>query len=62
MLTVISFSMKGKYHYEFFAYTDNLCYGRMLIGSGRTESEARREARMAGKGVFVIERHRVANR
>lgn len=47
------------YHYEWFAYTDNLCWGRMLLGRSKSRSEAERIARAANKGCYVIEKHRV---
>ncbi len=50
-----------KYHYEYFAYTDNLCYGRLLIGQGRTRTEAAMKAQWSGKGCYAIEMHRVYN-
>ena len=48
-----------KYHYEFVAYTDNLCYGRMEIARGRSKAEVDRLAWKARKGAYVIERQRV---
>ena len=48
-----------KYHYEYAAYTDNLCYGRMLLGKGRTRSETLAIGQWANKGVFTIEKYRV---
>lgn len=48
-----------KYHYEWFAYTDNLNYGRLLLGKGKSEREARLIGRCANKGCFIVERHRV---
>lgn len=51
--------MARKYHYEYFAYTCNLNYGRMQIGHGRTRTEASIEAQWAGKGVYQIEKRRV---
>ena len=50
---------KRKYHYEYAAYTDNLCYGRMLICQDRSLSYVRAQAVWAGKGVYVIEKVRV---
>ena len=47
---------KRKYHYEYAAYTDNLCYGRQLIARDRNRSYV---AMLANKGAFVIERERV---
>ena len=53
--------MKGQYHYEYAAYTDNLCYGRILICRGRDRQHVERTALNSGKGCYVIERVRVAN-
>lgn len=50
-----------KYHYEYFAYTDNLNYGRLYLGKAETSGEAHRIGLQANKGVFVVERHRVYN-
>lgn len=49
----------NKYHYEYAAYTDNLCYGRVFLGRGRTHSEAYQIGLAANKGVFVVEKIRV---
>ena len=49
----------AKYHYEFFAYTDNLNYGRLFLGSSRDYRAAKLIARSANKGCYVIEKHRV---
>ena len=49
----------AKYHYEHFAYTDNMNYGRMLIGHDRSRAVVRRMAIWANKGCYRIERHRV---
>lgn len=48
-----------KYHYEWFAYTDNLNYGRVFLGMDRSYRMAKFIARSANKGCFVIEKHRV---
>lgn len=48
-----------KYHYEYFAYSDNLCYGRLLLGQSRVLAEAHWAGILANKGAFVIEKHRV---
>lgn len=48
-----------KYHYEYFAYTDNLCYGHMLIGQFSSMGIAEFYANLANKGCYVIEKHRV---
>lgn len=50
------------YHYEYFVYTDNLCYGRMFLGKDRSKSAARAIGRWANKGCFTIEKHRVMNK
>lgn len=49
----------GKYHYEYAVFTDNLCWGRMYLGKGRTRSEAQFIGRWANKGVFIIKKQRV---
>ena len=51
--------MAGKYHYEYFAYTCNMCYGRMLLAQSRSRSMASVEAQWANKGCYQIEKHRV---
>lgn len=51
--------MKRKYHYEYAAYTDNLCWGRMMIVQGRSEVEVRMKADLSGKGAYRIERIKV---
>ena len=50
-----------KYHYEWFVYTDNLNYGRMLLVHYRKKSQARVHANNLSfhYGVLSIERHRV---
>ena len=50
---------KRKYHYEYAAYTDNLCYGRQLIVQDRSKSYVEHVAWNSKKGVYVIERVRV---
>ena len=50
---------KKKYHYEYAAYTDNLCYGRQLIVQDSSRAYVERMAFRARKGVYVIERVRV---
>lgn len=50
---------KRKYHYEYAAYTNNLCYGRQLICQDRSLSYVRAQAVLAGKGVYVIAKVRV---
>lgn len=52
---------RKKYHYEFFLYTDNLCWGRILLGKGLTREEAIRNARPGNYGCTVVEKHRVYN-
>lgn len=51
--------MIGHYHYEYAAYTDNLCWGRMLIAQGRDLSSVRMKADLSGKGAYRIERVKV---
>lgn len=51
----------GKYHYEWFVYTDNLCYGRMFLGKDLSKTEAYRIGKNANRGVFVLEKKRVYN-
>ena len=53
--------MKSNYHYEYECRTDNLCYGGILIGRFRSESEARSAGLNAGKGCFRVRRVRVNN-
>ena len=50
---------KRKFHMEYAAYTDNLCYGRQLIYQDRNRAVVERAAWNARKGVYVIERVRV---
>jgi len=58
MIKTYPLNMKG-YHYEYFAYTDNLCYGRIFLGKGASFREVERIAENANKGCYVIEKHRV---
>ena len=51
--------MKRKYHYEWAAYTDNLCWGRQLITRDRERSYVAWFASLAGKGAYVIVKERV---
>ena len=51
--------MKRKYHYEYAAYTDNLCYGRKFLGQSTSKTEANAMGRNANKGVYVVEKVRV---
>lgn len=51
--------MKKKYHYEWAAYTDNLCYGRQLIVRDRSRDFVFLTARCANKGVFRVFKERV---
>ena len=51
--------MAKKYHYEYFAYTDNLNYGRLFLGKDKSYTMAALIARNANKGCCVIEKHRV---
>lgn len=52
---------KSNYHYEYFAFTDNLGYGRIFICRNRSRTAAKVVAMNARKGCYVIERHRVAD-
>lgn len=47
------------YHYEWVAYTDNLCYGRQKIAQDRSHSWVRYCAETSGRGCYVIKRIRV---
>lgn len=49
----------ARYHYEFFAYTDNLNYGRLLLGHSHSMTGASMIAQWANKGCYRIEKHRV---
>lgn len=51
--------MKRKYHYEWAAYTDNLCWGRVLISRNRSYSLVAWMARNANKGSYRIVKERV---
>lgn len=51
--------MEYQFHYEYAAYTDNLCWGRMLIAQGRDLRSVRMRAELSGKGCFVIEKVKV---
>lgn len=48
-----------KYHYEYFAYTDNLCYGRMFLGHDKSLDVARWIAINSNKGCYIILKKRV---
>lgn len=48
-----------KYRYGWFAYTDNLYYGRQLIAWDWNKELVRNAAHNANKGVWVLEKHRV---
>lgn len=52
---------KSTYHYEYAVYTNNLCWGRVHIGTYATRFEARRGGLLASKGAFDIKRVRVYN-
>ena len=49
---------KRKYKYVYVAYTDNLCWGRMKLGEGRTYNEAVWIAESANKGCYDIRKER----
>lgn len=53
--------VKTIYHYEYVAYTDNLCWGRLLIkgSQSRDRKTTDRIARTAGRGCYVINKIRV---
>lgn len=51
--------MKRKYHYEWAAYTDNLCWGRQLIARGRTRGYVSCMASLANKGAYIVVKERV---
>ena len=53
--------MKRTYTYVYKVYTDNLCYGRMLIGEAKSKAEAEAIGWKARKGCYVVERTRVYN-
>lgn len=48
-----------KYHYEWAAYTDNLCWGRQLIAHDKSKSWVRYMAANANKGAYIIIKQRV---
>lgn len=50
-----------EYHYEYAAYTDNLCWGRVKICQDRSRGYVASLAANANKGCYVIKRVRVAN-
>lgn len=51
--------MKQTFHYGYFVYTDNLCYGRMFLGKFRSLCLAQNVAEHSGRGVCRIMRQRV---
>lgn len=50
------------YHYEWFVYTDNLTYGRMLLGHVENRKMAERIGQMACKGCYFLEKHIVIDK
>lgn len=50
---------KRKYHYEYFAYTNNMNYGRVYLGQSSSLTLAKFYGYNANKGCFDIEKHRV---
>lgn len=54
--------IKEIYHYEYVAYTDNLCWGCMLIkgSQSRSRTMTNRIASNAGKGAYIIRKIKVA--
>lgn len=47
-----------KYKYIYSVYTDNMCWGRILLGVADTLAGANSIGRNANKGVFVVEKKR----
>lgn len=47
------------YHYEWAAYTDNMCWGRVLIARDRSRWYVEMRATNANKGCYIIKRERV---
>jgi hypothetical protein len=47
------------YHYEYFAYTDNLNYGRMFLGRFYSLWLAQLAAESSNRGAWRVERRRV---
>ncbi len=52
---------KRTYRYTYAVYTDNLAWGRMLIGRTDNRSDAERMGYYAGKGAYIVKRERVYN-
>lgn len=52
---------KRKYRYIYAVYTDNLCWGRMLIGRADNRAVAEYMGVTAGKGCFIVKRERKYN-
>lgn len=50
---------KAKYHYEYFCYTSNLNWGRMLLGRAPSANMARIIGMRANRGGFRIEKRKV---
>jgi|GEM_PF-1899150 len=53
--------MRAEYHYEYAAYTDNLCYGKELIAQDRSLYWVRLCTANSDKGAYVIKKVRVIN-
>lgn len=51
--------MKPAYHYEWTAFTDNLCHGRVPIARGRSRADVENAAASARKGCYTVKRTRV---
>lgn len=46
-------------HTEYYVYTDNLCYGRLLLGKCSTESFANYIGQTSNKGAYTIEKVKI---
>lgn len=42
--------------FEYACYTDNLCWGRQLIGLYPTRIQANNAGRRANKGLFIVKK------
>lgn len=51
--------MNRPYHYEYAAYTDNLCWGRMKLWQSTSKTECAMQAARANKGCYIIRKIRV---
>lgn len=57
LLTLTEKTMK--YHYEWAAYTDNMCWGRQLIAHSKSLKWVRHVAGNSNKGAYIIVKQRV---